>query len=324
MPLKNHIPMNPKFKVILVLLKNAFSFVLFAGALPRRLRLFVMGLAVLAVPLAGFYFYHRGVTPLPTAPRPVPQTLEAAIIKVCQDIPAQLPAPERALRPTLLLPLASDREGLITGQLRSALDQQGWYRPVDTNLRDMILDTARELTGIGADPAVRSMQWTPSELSRMMRSAKAETVLRGTVDRFSLPTTGDVAIKLRLELWEQSEPDAVLIHSFVLEHPQPVAPDAPKATSRHWFGAYSLAVLVALICPLAMIPWMRRAIREDSNEAILKVLLGITAILLLAFILFLIWRGTGVFGIIWQGGIAAVFLFLYTAFILNFVYNKTR
>jgi len=298
---------------------HAGTIAMLAGALPKWLRQLIMGVVVLAMPVVGYYLYQGGPT-LPTAPRPVPRTLEAAVNDICQGIPAQLPAPERALRPTLLLPLASDREGLITSQLRSALDRQGWYRPIDTSLRDTILDTAHGLTGIGTDPAVRSMQWTPGELARMMRSANAETVLRGTVERFSLPATGDVEITLRLELWELSEPDAVLIHSFAMEHPRSEPPRKPRS----WLGTYSLAVLVALIWPLAMIPWMRRAIREDSNGAILKALLGITAIPLFACILFLIWRGTGVFGIIWQGGIAAVLLFLYTAFILNFVYNKTR
>ena len=308
--------------LLLDLLKVASSATQYVGSLR-----IVTGITLAVAAIGGYAYYasHSDFAPLrPTAPRPVPQTLEAAISRICQDIPAQLPAPERALRPALLLPLASDREGLITAQLRSALDRQGWYRPVDTNLRDIFLDATRELTGIGTDPAVRSMQWNPDELARMMRSARAETVLRGTVDRFSMPANGDVEIKLRLELWELSEPEAVLIHSFVMEHPQPIAHDAPKTAPQNWFGAYTLAVLVAFLCPLPMIPWMRRAIRNDSNEAILRALLGITAIPLFVFILFLIWQGYGFFAIIIQGGIAAVLLFFYTAFILNFVQGRVK
>jgi len=275
-----------------------------------------------------YYAYQDGEISLrPAAPRPVPRTLETAINEVCQDIPTQLPNPDRVLRPTLLLPLTGDREGLFTAQLRSALDRQGWYRPVEASLSDKAFDVFRDFTGIGTDPSARSMQWTSAELAKMMRSAKAETVLRGSVDRLVLPAKGPVEIKLHLELWElsPSQPDtAILTCSLDIERPMPSPSGVPGVSFWSRLRPYTIAFLIALVYPFAMIPWMRKAIREDSNSAILKALLGITAIPLLAFLLFLFWQGKSSLDIALQGGIAALFLFFYTAFVLNAVQNRIK
>ena len=282
------------------------------------------GLAISAVLLVGYVYYTHQM-PQSAAPRPVPQALEVAVNDVCRDVPRQLPEPERVLKPTLLLPLTGDREGLFTSHLRSALDQQGWYRPVEPSLLNKTFETVRELTGIGSDASARSMQWSPTELAEMMRSAKTETVLRGSVDRLSLPEGKPADIKLWLELWELSptEPTvAVLIHSLDFERPEPVTV-TPESKPNPW-KTYGLILLIALVYPLAMFPWMRKAIREDSNEAILKALLGITAIPVCVFLVYLIWQGKSAFDIILQGGIAALFLFFYTAFVLNGIQNKVK
>jgi hypothetical protein len=81
--------------------------------------------------------------------------------------------------------------------------------------------------------------------------------------------------------------------------------------------SYAVILLIALAYPFAMIPWMRKAIREDSNAAILKALLGMTAIAVVVFLVFLIWHGKGILAIVLQGGLAALFQFFYTAFVLN-------
>ena len=258
-------------------------------------------------------------------PRPVPQTLANAIEEVCQDISRQLPAPDRALHPTLLLPLNGDREGLFTERLRTALDQHGWYRPVEATLINQALSAIRDVTGIGTDPSVRSMQWTPDELARMMRSANAEVALRGRLDRFSLLSDGTVEVQLRLELWELSGTEAELISSLHIERPLHEPPDEVENNNRRSdFRYYVIAFLIALVFPFTMIPWMRWAIREDSNAAIAQALLGITAIPLLAFVVFMNWCGTDVVSLILQGGIAAVLLFFYTAFVLNIVQRMVR
>ena len=305
-------PFPVPFYFSLFMIRNLFSSVRTLG-----------GLAFSAVLLLGYVYYSYQMPSL-TALRPVSPTLEAAMNEVCQDVPGQLPEPERALRPTLLLPLAGDREELFTNRLRDSLDKQGWYRSVQTNQLGKVFDTVRELAGVGSDPSVRSMQWTPAELAGMMRSANAETVLRGSVDRLTLPDSGPVEIKLRLELWELAEPEAVLKCSFNVERPQPSSPADPQTSFWNRLRPYGVVLLIALVFPFAMIPWMQWAIREDSNVANLKALLGMTAIPLLAFLVFLFWQGKGGLDIALQGGIAALFLFFYTACILNFIHNKIK
>ena len=280
-------------------------------------------IAALAIGALGTtaYFSFQGNR---TLPRPVPQTLAEAIEEVSRDIPRQLPVPDRALRPTLLLPLNGDREGLFTEQLRSALDQHGWYRPVETTLLNQAFAAVRDVTGIGTDPSVRSMQWTPDELARMTHSANAEVALRGRLDRFSLLPDNTVEVQLRLELWELSGTGAELIASLHIERPLPAPPDEVTNNRRGGLGYYAIAFLIALVFPFAMYPWMRWAIREDSNAAIAQALLGITAIPLLAFVVFLIWQGNDVVATILQGGIVALLLLFYTAFVLNIVQNKVK
>ena len=290
------------------------------SASERGSRVTIGTVVALLIGVWGTYFYLGERQP----PRPVPQTLAEAIEDVCQGIPSQLPVPDRALRPTLLVPINGDREGLFTEQLRHALDLQGWYRPVETSLMNQAFTAVRDVTGIGTDPSVRSMQWTPSELARMMRSANAEVVLRGRLDRFSRLPDNTVEIQLRLELWELLGTGAELIASLHIERPLPAPPDEITNNRRGGLGYYAIAFLIALVFPFAMYPWMRWAIREDSNAAIAQALLGITAIPLLAFVVFLIWQGNDVVATILQGGIAAILLFFYTAFVLNIVQNRVK
>ena len=262
--------MNLRFISLLFdLTKVVFSASRFAGSWKIS-----TGIA-LAIALMGGYAYYssHGNASLQRAatPKPVPQTLADAVNEACQAIPIRLPRPNRALRPTLLLPLNDDREGLFTERLRTALDQQGWYRPVEASLLDKTLDTVREVTGIGIDPSARSMQWTAAELAAMMRSAKAEAALRGSVNRLSIPASGPVEISLQLELWELPPTEsatATLISSLNVERPLPNSAVDEVQTSR-WskLRFYGAAFCVALVWPFAMIPWMRRAIRQDSNAA---------------------------------------------------------
>ena len=284
---------------------------------------------VLSLVLLFGYVYYSNQMPR-SAPRPVPQALDAAVTELCREVPEQLPEPERVLKPTLLLPLSGDREGLVTDRLRVALDQQGWYRTVEASLLEKAIGTAQELTGLGSDSSARSMQWTPTELASMIRSAKAESVLRGNVDRLAFPADGPVEIKLRLELWELSstEPSMAVLKEFVnLQRPEPTAPAppaAPKASFWSRLRSYGILFLAALIWPFATIPWIRKVLREDSNEANMKALLIITAIPMPIFLLFLLWQGNGFLNIVIKGTIAAMFLFFYTAFVLNAIQNKIR
>ena len=288
----------------------------------------LIGLAFSLVLLIGYIYYSNQMPR--SKPRPVPQALDVAVTELCQEVPGQLPEPERALRPTLLLPLSGDREGFVTDRLRTSLDNQGWYRTIEASLLEKVTDTARELTGIGSVPSDRSMQWTPAELAKMMQAAKAEAVLRGNVDRLALPADGPVEIKLRLELWELSptEPNTAVLKQFVnLQRPEVVPPNAPAVPKTSFWSSvrsYGILFLAALVWPFVMIPRMRKALREDSNEANLKALLIITAIPMGFFLLFLLWQGNGFLNIVIKGTIAALFLFFYTAFILNALQNKIR
>lgn len=265
--------------------------------------------------------------PATVPPQPVPQALEAAVDAFSREIPPLLPEPDRALKPTLVLPLANDREGLFTDRLRASLDRQGNYRPVEANLLEKVFAAARDFTGLGTDPSTRSMQWNPAELAKLIRSAKAEALLRGSVDRLALPETGPVEIKLRLELWELAASDpttSVMQRSMDLERPSPATPVAVGRSHGNAVRSFVIPVFLALVWPFAVIPWMRRTIREDSNVATLKALLGITAVPLPAFLLYLICLGKGGVDIMLQCGIAAIFLFFYTAFVMNGIQKKIR
>lgn len=291
----------------------------------------VGGMVLSVAMMAGYVYYsqHEILRSLPkSAPRPVPQALETAVNDLCRDVSSGLPEPDRALKPTVLLPLNGDREGLVTDQLRAALDRQGWYRPMEAGLLEKVFSTARELTGISLDQPARSRQWTPAELANLMRSSKAETVICGNVDRLAIPTDGPVEIELRLELWELSASDpntAELRQSLDFEHPKPAAVDvAPSAGRESGLRTYGIVLLLALIWPFATIPWMKKAIREDNNAAVLKTLLGMTAIPLFVFLLYLFFLGKGSFDIVMQGGIGALFLFFYSAFVMNGIHDKIR
>lgn len=295
------------------------------------------GLAVTSLTAIGYFVYlSQQSAVLPTVavkPKPVPAGLETVLTDVCTEILENLPEPERILRPTLVLPITGDREGLFTEKLRAVLEQHGWYRPVEKGVMGKIFDTAKEATGFGSNDSIDAMSLSPTELAALMKSAKAEVLVRGSLDRLALPKDAPAEMKARIELWEVvSDPStgAVRLHSGEFERPRPVVPletnasQASHDTGHASYKIYAVAGLLCLIWPWLTVPWMRSAIREDSNAATLKALLGITAVPVIAFAVFLWYRGHSTVDLALQILFLGLFLFFYVSLIMSKVQSLLR
>ncbi len=261
--------------------------------------------------------------------RPVPIALADAVEDMCARVPTTLPEPRRVLQPLLLLGPAQDRESLVGDRLREAVNAQGWYRTVEKNMLENIIETTRELSGMTSDFSDRVMSLTPGELAALMRSAKAEVLMRGTLERLSLPRDKKPEIVLRLELWEPSpaDPDtAVRLFSRTFstdddpsvddtadgaaESPRPVA--FSQSAYPYW-----IMLVLGLIWSPAMIPRMQAALREDDNTANLKAILGITSVPVLVFVVFQVFAGVDWMPLCFQSLVVALVVFFYTAFIMS-------
>ena len=296
------------------------------------------GLVVTSLTAIGYVVYlSQQSGPLPTVtakPKPVPAGLETVLSGVCTEIIDKLPEPQRVLRPTLLLPLVGDREGLLTEKLRTAMNEHGWYRPVEKSAMGHLLDTAKETTGIGLKDPAEVMTLAPTELTALMKSAKAETLVRGSLDRLTLPKDAPVELKAIIELWEitpDTPAEAVKLFSGKFERPRAIAELPETVTSvaasnkgHDGYKVYAIAVLLCLFWPWLTIPRMRSAIREDSNAATLQALLGIVAVPLVAFAVFLWYRGHSDLDIVLQILLLGLILFFYVSLIMSKVQTAVR
>lgn len=289
--------------------------------------------SVLAVGGYGVHLSRHAIPPTAVAEPPVPVELETVLSDVCTEIVESLPPPQRVLRPTLVLPLVGDREGLFTEKLRAALSRHAWYRPVEKGTIEKMRDTAKEMTGIGVNDAADAMALAPADLASLMKSAKAETLVRGSLDRLILPKDAPAEMKAGIELWEIASDNpahAVRLFAGEFERPRPVAlpaTDAVPTTRTAGFAAYrsyAIAVILCLIWPWLTLPWMRAAIRDDSNAALLKAALGITALPLSALTLFLWYRGHSTLDIVLRLPLLGLLLFPYVLLVMSRVQSGDR
>jgi len=198
---------------------------------------------------------------------PVPATLQEAVAAACSEVPRALPAPQRALRPTLVLPRAGDRELLMTQGIREALERDGGYRPVDQSLARELLDELFDLAGAPRQPVADA----PTALG-LAKAAGAEVVMFGHVERLALRDRR-AEVSFSLQAFELGGEQPLLAGEFPALRPGSLR----TATKLPW--AMRLGVLaVAVVWPLLTIPVMARVLRMDSNAATLLTILAVTAV----------------------------------------------
>jgi hypothetical protein len=248
------------------LLKSAgrmFFPVLFFLSLLLHVRFLAIAALALGVGVWGWRQSGSG-----EAPMPVPATLQEAVDAACLDVPRSLPRPQRALRPTLVLPLDGDRELLVTQGIRRALEQDGGYRPVDKGKARELLDELFDLAGVPRQDVTDA-----DTALGMAKAAGAEVVLFGQVERLEL-RDGQAAVSFSLRAFELGSEQPLLVGNF------PAAPPAESSaaeTPPAW--GWMLGVLaVAVFWPLLTIPVMARVLRMESNAATLMTIVGVTAV----------------------------------------------
>ncbi|MCL4205628.1 MAG: hypothetical protein KJ000_24365 [Pirellulaceae bacterium] len=227
-----------------------------------HLRIWMLGLLALGVGAWSWRYAGRIETP-----RPVPATLTQATEAACRRVPSALPRPDRVLRPTLVLPLADDRESLVTGTLRQVLNADGRYRPVDPGLVQRLLDEFFELAGAPRQPVADA-----ESALRIARNAGAEVALFGRVERLELHDQR-AEVTFRLEAVEVESERSLLADTF--SSTPPAAHRGSSSPSWPWW----LGILaVAVVWPPLTVPVMARVLRRESNLATLLTIVAITAV----------------------------------------------
>jgi hypothetical protein len=201
------------------------------------------------------------------SPRPVPTSLRQAVDAACSRVPSALPRPERALRPTLVLPLADDRELLVTDTIRQVLNADGGYRPVDPGRVQRLLDEFFELAGAPRQPVTDA-----GSALRIARSAGAEVALFGRVDRLQLHDQ-HAEVTFRLEAIDVESEQPLLAETFSSVPPTTNQITRP-VTWPWWLGALA----VVLLWPPLTVPVMAWVLRMESNLATLLTIVAVTAV----------------------------------------------
>ena len=241
------------------------------------------------------------------SPPPVPATLQEAVDAACRDVPRALPRPQRALRPTLVLPLEGDRELLVTQGVRRALERDGGYRPVDKGKVRELMDELFDMAGVPRQDVTDAA----TALS-IAKTAGAEVVMFGRVQRLELGD-GQAAVSFSLRAFELGSEQPLLADDFPAARP---AESSPGQTL-HW--AWILGVLaVALLWPLLTIPVMARVLKMESNAATLLTILAVTAVP--AVVAWPLFSGTTV--VVWRVAVFALMLLLvglWSALVMSWV-----
>ena len=208
----------------------------------------------------------RGAQQPATAPV-VPETLAQAVRAAASQLPHLLPPPERALRPTLVLPLADDRELLVTGTVRQVLNADGRYRPVDPSLVQRVLDEFFALAGAARPPVTDA-----ATALQIGQAAGAEVVVFGHVEQLALKER-HAEVAFRLQAVEVATEQPLLADRFSWS-PEAATPRAPPRAPLTWFALAALA----LIWPPITVPLMARVLRMENNLATFLTILAVTAV----------------------------------------------
>lgn len=215
-----------------------------------------IGLAV-----AYYRYYKQHDQPGP-AEVPVPMVVAEAVDEVVKQVPPALPEAEVELRPTLVLPLKNDHEGLVANALRQALSKDGRYRSVAVKkgLFDQFLaklqTRKREVTDL-------------DEAIELAKDSGAKVLILGQVDKLK---TGDesAVLTISLEMYQVDDKAKIFGQTFTSEKkPEPaeiptaVSDSSPKKNG--WL--YGGLACFAIFWPLLLMPAMRRVIQAENNVA---------------------------------------------------------
>lgn len=231
-------------------------------ALPSR----VIGLVAVVALVSGGWTWFEYFSPA-TKPAAFPSVLSSAARTVCEQVPPRLPQPERAMSPILVLPLAADRELLVTQTLRECLARQAWYRPCEKGAADRFLDGLFSNIGVRNEPVS-----DPATAVKLAKAAAAEVVLFGRVDRLEILGDG-VAVAIRVQAFA-TDGRSLLDETFTNQKP----PAAASGGFGLRLGMAAGLALFTLLWPPVLVPLMRRVLRAESNAANLLAVILIAAV----------------------------------------------
>ena len=243
----------------------AWRFLVGVVSLPSR----VIGIvAVVTLVSGGWTWFNYFST---TKPAAFPTSLTRATQTVCDQVPPCLPRPQRALCPLLVLPLADDRELMVTQTLRDCLAKQSWYRPCEKGPSDRFLEGLFNNIGMPKEPVA-----DPATAVKLAKAAEAEVVVFGRVDRFEVLDDG-VAVAVHVQaLGVDGKP--LFDKTFTNQEPPATALHISFHISGPRLAIFAGLAAFTLLWPLVLVPLMRRVLGAESNVANLLAIVLISAV----------------------------------------------
>ena len=215
--------------------------------------------------VAYFRFYRQWDPP----PVQVHRKLDRAIRETVEQVPRQLPKPEIAQRPVLVLPLVNDREELLTTALRKALDDDGNYRTVDQSTLNKLLSKL----GIKKEHVT-----DPGEAIKLAKAAEAEVVLIGRVVTIKKDEKQSL-VDFTVQAYQVSDASPLFeTTQFTNAPPEPVAGSSPQGQP-----ALGVWLLLGLACfvlfwPVLLVPLIGKILDQESNALTALLLIGVIAV----------------------------------------------
>ena len=213
-----------------------------------------------------FFRVYRQWDPPPVQ---VHRKLDRAIRETVEQVPGQLPNPEIAQRPILVLPLVNDREELLTTALRKALDDDGKYRTVDQSTLNKLLTKL----GIKKENVTNS-----EEAIKLARAAEAEVVLIGRVVTMKKDEQQSL-VDFTAQAYQVSDASPLFeTTQFTNAPPEPVAGSAPE--SQPGLGVWSVLGLACFVLfwPVLLVPLTGKTLDQENNVLTALLLVGMIAI----------------------------------------------
>ena len=214
--------------------------------------------------VVAFFRFYRQWDP---APVQVHRKLDRAIRETVEQVPRQLPKPEIAQRPVLVLPLVNDREELLTTALRKALDDDGNYRTVDQSTLNKLLSKL----GVKKENVT-----DPGEAIKLAKAAEAEVVLIGRVVTIKKDEKQSL-VDFTVQAYQVSDASPLFeTTQFTNAPPEPVAGSSPQGQSALGWGLLLGLACFVFFWPVLLVPLIGKILDQESNA--LMALLLVVAI----------------------------------------------
>jgi len=212
-----------------------------------------------------FRFYHQVNEP----EVPVPPKLDRAIRETVEQLPAQLPRPDIAQKPLLVLPLVGDRQELLTTALRKVIDDEAQYRTVDRSTLDQLLARVglQDRVVVDVEKAIQ-----------LGKAAEAEVVILGRVTEMSMTETKSL-VDFTAQAYQVSDATPLFKTERFTNIPPEPEPTAPVATG----PPLDLWFLLGLGCfclfwPILQVPVIQQVVARESNGLTGLALVGLVAV----------------------------------------------